>query len=70
MKYKVKYQFNSTSSNAVELTPEVFAKLNTGYQILVNLAIALGITPEIGEYQGNYYVKKETLVLLQTQLFE
>jgi hypothetical protein len=67
-KFKVSYQFTQKSSG-VEITPELFTKLNTAYQILANIGADLGIEVMVAEYNGNYYLDRKSLEEIQDLLF-
>lgn len=48
------------NGGGVELTDEVYGKLNYNNQLLVNLHEKfIGPVTTVGEFQGNYYVRRE-----------
>lgn len=57
------------NSKSEDLTDELYEQLNTGNKFIAKLAEALKIDVQIGDYNGNKYVTRETVIELDQTMF-
>ena len=67
---KTNRTFKTASNNTQPMTDELYAELSLGQQFIAATAEALEVPVQVAEYEGRYFIHRETIEAAAEVLFE